>query len=763
MKKAPHIARAGTGLELDKDWVRTSFMLPHVPNRPTQGLMSEEDKKWLYFTTASQKFVTTGLGGNFVINPPPKYTRYADIPTGIWVDHVVNDKNIKENRPARDRKWAGGLGRYYSESIDDNAFMLHMRFGVPHYKGLVTFFTGFYDINASQLARDGTISFANIAGRLIGTVIALPFLPVILAYKAAKLFLATPSTKYYTSKPTMPLYWNRVNMIANSIGISKGLLPKGKLLFGIGEGGDKDMYTELGLETENTTKAQYRDQYAQLRKIVPHWFNGTKDSGGIDVQAILGTPVAVQNATRAQLSKLMETASSTEDMQKKYENYINKYGADRSIRSSTIDSYLKAYFDSRLGNPELQASDPYKTNMEDRLANVDAVLTSGDFDEGGADVSEGAGGSADGTIESAEGGGGLGTSASDDMARAYAEEDGLLFPVLTKKSEVDENGNAMYDRTPPNYKDPATMEILDNRSQNDLQWLVLKVDAVESVSESFSNSTAQSEIQSRINSMASTNQAARFSLSDFNTGFGAIDGVINAVKNTISGVASGLQLDGLVSLTGAGFVDIPERWDNSTADFPSASYSLQLRAPYGNLLSQFTNIDVPLSCLLAAALPISHGNQSYGSPFLCEMYIQGKNVIRLGMITSLSITRGTGNLGWAPDGSAIGVDVSFTVKDLSTIMHAPIDVNMANPLDPLGGLLPRDSAFHDYLAILGNMSVYSMTTNTDRIRMLIANKRAVMRNMFTAGHVISTLYDTSPGRFIRRVNAEKGLVSDSIK
>lgn len=754
MSKAPHIARNGSSLELDKDWVRTSFMLSHVPNRPTQGVMSKEDKKWLYFTTASQKFVTTGLGGNFVINPPPKYTRYADIPTGLWVDHIVNDRNVKENRPARDRKWAGGLGRYYSESIDDNAYMLHMRFGVPQYKGLVTFFTGFYDISASRLAREGTASLAHLAGRLIGTVVALPFLPVILAYKAAKLFLSTPSTKYYTSKPTMPLYWNRVNMIANSIAVSKGLFPKGKLLFGLGEGGE-NMHAKLGLETEEMTIANYRDQYEQLRKVVPHWFNG-KSSGGVDIQAIIGAPQAVANATRAQLTKLIETAKDADDIQRKYEDYMNKYGADRSIRSSTIDSYLTAYFESKLGNPDLQAPDAYADNINDRLSNLDELMASGSVDDGGSDVSEGAGGSADGTIEGA-GGGGVDTSAADEMARAYAENDGLIFPVLTK-SAVDANGNSMYERTPVNMQDPLLFDLLENRSSNDLQWLVLKVDAIESVSESFSNQTAQSEIQSKINGMSSTNQAARFSLADFNTGFGVVDEIIKTVKNTISGVAAGLQLDGLVSLTGAGFVDIPERWESSSADFPSASYNLQLRAPYGNLLSQFVNIDVPLACLLAAALPISHGNQSYGAPFLCEMYIQGKNVIRLGMISSLSITRGTGNLGWAPDGSAIGVDVSFTIKDLSTVMHAPIDVSISNPLDPLGGLLPRDSSFHDYLAVLGNMSVHSMTTNTDRIRMLVANKKAMYRNMFTPGHAISALYDTTPGRLLRRINAEQGEV-----
>lgn len=755
MSTAPHIAKNGSTLLLDKDWVRSSFMLSHVPSSPTQGRISDEDKKWLYFTTASQKFTTTGLGGNFVLNPAPKYTRFADVPTGVWVDSPVTEEGVKTNSPARDRMRVGGMGRYYSESIDDNSYNIHLRFGVPEYKGLVTFFTGFYDIDASRLAREGRISFANLVGRLIGTVVALPLLPVILAFKAAKFFLSTPSTKYYTSKPTMPLYWNRVNMIATNIAMTKGLIPKGKLPFTSGKDTAKSMYEEVGMETTDMTKEQYRNQYEQLRKVAPDWFNGSETWGGIDIQAIVGKPQIVANRTRARLRKIVESSNSPEEIQEKYESFINKFGHDRRAKAMPIDKYLQSYFDSRLGHPEMGKADPYGQQMKERVQNSDEVMAGFQADEGGYDVSGGAGG---GLVD--ESGAGGSETRYDELAQAYANEDGVLYPVLTKTTDAD--GNETLGRTDPHTDDPTIMEYVDAVSQESVQWLVLKVDAVETVSESFSNSTTQSEIQSKINDMSSTNQAARFSLSDFNTGFKGIDAVINTVKSTMSGIASGLQLDGLVSLTGAGFVDIPERWDDSASEFPSSSYTIQLRAPYGDLLSQFINIDVPLACLLAAALPISHGNQSYGSPFLCEMYAQGKNVIRLGMISSLSITRGTGNMGWSPEGSPLGIDVSFTIKDLSTIMHAPIDVAMANPLNPFAGLLPRDSAFHDYLAVLGNMSLHSMTTTTDRFRMSVANKVAMYRNMVTPAHVAGALFDTGPGRVIQRFRAEAGRTNDGL-
>lgn len=45
---APHLAINGTGIQRDKDWVKTSFMLPHVPSTPTVGMLTDDDRQWLY-------------------------------------------------------------------------------------------------------------------------------------------------------------------------------------------------------------------------------------------------------------------------------------------------------------------------------------------------------------------------------------------------------------------------------------------------------------------------------------------------------------------------------------------------------------------------------------------------------------------------------------------------------------------------------------------------------------------------------------------
>lgn len=764
MSKAPHLATEGSELKLDKDWIRTSFMLPHVPNKPLVSIINDDDKKWLFYTSAHLKFTTTGLGGNFAINMPPKYTRYADIPTGLRVDHIANNDSIRKGAPARDRMMIQGMGRYYSESIDDNAELVFMRFGVPEYKGLITFFTGFYDVEASQLARDGRASLSFLAGKLIGTVIALPYTAIIFLYKAAKFFLSGVSTRYYNCRPAMALYWARVNMIAAYIATSKGLIPRGKLVEKFMKG-TKSMAEELGFEDIPTTQAQYRNQFEGLRKIAPQWFGGKNSDGGLDVQRIIGTPQAIANRSREEIRKLAEQATSQKDIQKRYDEYFNKYGHDTRISASAIDDYLKRYQKSAYGNPEYAREDPYLDQMKDRAARIDEVAASdgnASLATGGGAVSEGAvaavGGDGTTTTEGgaapAPAGTAFGTTQFDELARAYASEDGGIYPVLLEDG-TGEDGTIKYKRSPSHADDPSYREIISDASTGDNQWLIVRIEETGTVGESFSNQTSTSEIQSKLNSASSASQSARFSLSDFNTGFDAIDAVLKSIKSGISGLASGLQLDGLVALSGAGFVDIPERWENSTADFPSTSYNLQLRAPYGDPLSQFINIDVPLACLLAAALPISHGNQSYGSPFLCELYSKGRVVVRLGMISSLSITRGTGNMGWSPDGSPLGVDISFTVKDLSTVMHAPIDVQ-PNKAVELRSIFPRDTAFYDYLSVLGNMNVHQMTTDLDRFWLNVAQKRTMLKNLFSMSNFVHGVFDTSPGRLMQRVRAERG-------
>jgi hypothetical protein len=217
-------------------------------------------------------------------------------------------------------------------------------------------------------------------------------------------------------------------------------------------------------------------------------------------------------------------------------------------------------------------------------------------------------------------------------------------------------------------------------------FISFRVDSDGGVGESFSHTVGQSEISSKFNNRAASSRTTMFNFAGGNVAGdtvigGAIQSVLGATADAVRGIRDGLQLSGLAALGGAAFVDIPEHWQSSTANLPTMSYSFTLSSPYGNKMSQLTNIYIPLAMILACALPLSTGKQSYTSPFLVELYDKGRAQTRLGIIDSLSITRGTSNLTFNSAGEPMAIDVSFTVKDLSSIMHMPIvqGFSLTNP------------------------------------------------------------------------------------
>jgi hypothetical protein len=123
---------------------------------------------------------------------------------------------------------------------------------------------------------------------------------------------------------------------------------------------------------------------------------------------------------------------------------------------------------------------------------------------------------------------------------------------------------------------------------------------------------------------------------------------------------------------GNAFVDIPQTWQSAAASLPAPSYTIELRSWSGDPISRFKNIWIPVSMLLAGVLPLATGKQSYASPFICEAYSRSRHTIKLGMIRDMTITRGVGTMGRNSDGDPLGVTVTFSIVDLSSIVTMPI-------------------------------------------------------------------------------------------
>ena len=623
----------------DADWVRQAFLLP-------PGEIDRQDLIRRTYSEVSNKFTDTTLGGNYVMNPPPQFTRYAD---------------LKQNRTVKNSK---GMGRYYSEAIDDHNQIINMRFGLPSYNSLAQFFLNFYDSDLGHLVSTGRNSglIFNF-GKIIGLCFGWPLRITILTGRAVRFMLNMPSSKYYYLKPAMPLYWNAVNGMVNELAQNMGLIaPLVQTKY------DQSKMAEFSNQSLSDKER------AALNKLLPDIFRG---DGGIDIYAV---------ATRAQrlaarwddmLVDAMEKANSIPDLKARFEEL---QGRSPSLeRNRALQEYLKDYWDT----------DAAKDNR------------TGD---------------------------------------AKTDSTGILETI---GSWFSDNGG----------------DFLAAEERDGSQFVSFRVDSTGPASASFSSSTRESDIASTINSTSSTNRNARFSIADGNVGDGilasTIESVIGAAKTLVNGIASGVGLEGLGALAGNAFVDIPKHWDSSSANLPSMSYTIKLRAPYGNDMSRFISLYVPMAMLLAGALPLATGNASYRSPFLVEIYSRGRAQCRMGIITDLSMQWGTGNVGFNKDKKPLGIDITFTVQDLSSIMYMPVSPGFS-PGDVLDGafeakLFAEDSTYHDFLSVLSSMPLNSQIYQIPKFMRNLTTAVADFKSWASISHAANWAAGTPPGRLFSTI------------
>lgn len=722
----------------DKDWVRSSFMLAVNRWNPDEGRLNKDNKEWLYFTTANYKASNTSLGGNVTINSLAQYTRTCDLPRG-GLSYIDTHSKLA------DRSMAGGMGRYYSEAIDDWSMKIAFRFGMPEYKGLITFFTSFYDAGAAMLGRQGRLSngLFYTGAKIITSLIALPLTVMVWVGEAVQWLSNRPSSRYYNLKPAMALYWQRVNLIANMMAANMGLTPRDS------RKADEDVKSIANLDPRfaNGINAGESNSYAfeYFKKSYPNLF---MKHGGIDIYYIANKYERMHHDRNLTIKKMLEqnNGSWLDTIKQDLNKHIKAYSyRDVAQPGETLDKYLTLYHSERLGfagvgdgefNGQDALAQATARRVQDSAATGQVGSTSVGTIEGDMALSEGATTDQQGTVN----------TEGTDLLIADSADDGLIYPIL--KENTERADGSMF--TKIGGWGEKFAKYSETVARDGGQWVNFRVDTIKSVDESFTNTVGPSEIQGKINGLSSTAAAVRFGASDFNTGLPVIDGVIQAVRDTFAGVADGLHIGGLAALMGGGYIDIPQRWMDSSTNLPTASYSIKCRPPYGNVMSRFLNMHVIVACFLAAALPISYGRHAYGAPMLCEFYVEGKNQSRLAMITSLSITRGEGNLGWSKDGDFLGCDINFEVTDLSTIMHAPIDSGM----DQIGNfrwIMSDDNVFNDYMAVLSNLSIAEMSYSWEKLKLNWQRYKTTQQSFFSPSRVAMVAGDTNLGRFYRKV------------
>ena len=283
------------------------------------------------------------------------------------------------------------------------------------------------------------------------------------------------------------------------------------------------------------------------------------------------------------------------------------------------------------------------------------------------------------------------------------------------------------------------------------QFVGFRVDKGIDSSESFSNSTSPSSFAESFNSTVQEKQrlAIETGLKGSNTGIAAADAVLNFSKNLLNTVFDKLKSIDVTGITdiasaaiGGAYIDIPEMYSGSSFS-TSHSINLQLRSPYGDYISIYQSIIVPLALIMAGALPRAAGSESYVQPFLCRVYCKGMFSVPMGIIDSLSIKRGASEFGWTYNNLPTCVDVSISIKDMSPIMYLQINNEYFH------GIFETDNAFREYMMTLSGLGLFERISMFSRIRRNIQFAAHRLRNqLFNSAFWTNQAAEFAPVRVV---------------
>jgi hypothetical protein len=695
------------------------------------------------FLVNSEFFEAQDKANRFFSDASLKYTDTT--PGG---NHCINPppQFTRFADPKAGSRFAGskGLGIYYSEAIDDHSQIIHMRFGVPQFNSMSQYFTNFYNTGASTLARTG-----RDPNGIMYNIGRAAFAVVAVAFwPLAAIHLAGVALRFISEKPATKYYYLKPTMptywqVVQTI-VNQIAVNKGII------------QRQISQPAASGTDPLGGD---------PDWNAGSDLANGYQFDAA-GLQAMNNLAVQMQLPDIF-------------------------MPGGGIDVYALANRAKRLEQAQIRA---YYTALNDHQGALD-----------------------------------IGAQIQNIFSPNRMLTDGNKMGFLTyldkwRQTPAGQSSSSETAISSDSNNDGSTEGIDANASnltslgafyQAELDdggaFVSFRVNQTGPVTDTFGNQAADSELANKINSMSSQSRSTRFDIENGdisdNVFMKAAGHALDGLKDIVSGVADGFHISGLAALGGSAFVDIPKHWQSASAQLSRSTYTINLVSPYGNNISQLINLYIPLAMLLAGALPLATGQQSYTSPFICELYDRGRCQIRLGMIDSLSVTRGTSNMPFDDTGNPMAIDVSFSVLDLSNLVYLPISQGMtsstssllaaigtvggaaagalnyvagtgdqnlqgsivqgaqggaetgadigsvpdgvANAVSSLNGLFDGDNPFSDYMAVLGSLGMADQIYAFRRLKLNLTMQMAQWRSWRSPARYASVMGDVMPARLIK--------------
>lgn len=661
---------------IDSEWLKSTFII-----KDSDIVIGNEYSKYIrknrYYTTADFKFTSTSPGMSMACNPKPQFTRYCDIRS-----------KGKLNRPdvtigTEGHPYGLGLGHYYSEAIDDNQQRIFLRFGVPKYMPLLLWISKAFDVDKAILHNRGVITSALLgavkAVSIFFAVAAAPLLAI--GMFAANVYVQ--SSRFYSVKDTMYVYWATVENILNQMAARRTLLPQ--------------VLQDFSYKLDNTMNREQKTTepfITSISSLLPGIID--PETGRISVFAI---------ALRSQ--------SAFNKMYKAdYEQNKNKNMSDDFTGyQMTGETGHDTYFSNNKGGPSLFTKYLFNKAYD--------LLISGNKDQEVSLLEETGSGN---------------QSSLTEYDPAYTDPEGKPLSINLDANDPGESADGKITANVKAKKSTFDKygEYLMAELTEGAAFAVFNVDYTGSIGESFSNSSSPNPIESTFNSLSAKSRNISSILSSAtdipiigDTLKLAADAGATIMSNASFGVANPL-----LALAYGVNVTMPKIWESSSASLPRASYKIKLISPYGNAYSQLFNIYLPLAMVLAGSLPRSTGNSSYTSPFMCQLFDRGRVNIQLGMIDNVSITRGTSNLAFSRNGHPNAIDIDLSIASLDEVIS--VDVNSNGVISKyVNALSPdfSDNPFVSYLNTITGVDVYTQIYRIPMLRLKLAERMAVLKTI----------------------------------
>ena len=716
---------APTELLFDRSWIKNTFLV----GKDVSGTYS----KWLnrnrFYSTADAKFGSTCIGMSMAVNPKFQFTRFADIRRPGLVSYRDPNNMRKTGVPGYTTKTGGhpfglGMGRFYSEMIDDNQQRIFLRFGEPQYLGMLFWIGKSFDIHKAILYRRGLITSVIIQLVDLTTkwwsIARHPWI----AGGVVLLSNFLGSGRFISVRDNMYTYWNVAETILNKMYLKRTGAP-----FDMSFMNSAPPAGRVGQELKIS-----REFVSNFNKQIPGLID--PETGRISIWTAALRSASVYNQLMIDDSK--NVSLGIED------DYIDTF----NLGVNRIDRLL--------------------TNKQMDPSIFTKWILKWAYAKGMGSMKESEGNSFRDAIDSIKG------FFAGGEVRAVADEEDIPYspainprnlgpnqePLLVDPSAmdtsfspdvVDQNNltNPSMTSTWNKIKEYAVTSAMEGAS-----FAVFEVESTGSVGESFSNTAESNPIETLFNSISAQVRTAMNTL----TAFTDIPVVGDAAKLagdmaavTAKNVSFGLANPLLALLYGTS-ISLPKMWSGSSAALPRANYRMRLMSPYGNPYSQLFSMHLPLAMIMAGAFPRTTGSDSYSAPFMCQLYDRGRVNIPYGMISEFNVTRGVDNLVFTRAGHPNAIDVDFTVLDLNEVMSVDATPSgvLTRTLKAINEFDMTDTALDNYVSTITGLDVYQMFYIKPRWRYKLAEKYITIKSSFTDR--------AAQGAFLANINPLSGIL-----